>query len=244
MRTWEAPLSTNAVDTTRWRWPDDMPYPCVSVTSVLSLIVPDGLKKWFVDTDGETVRRISGKAADRGTKVHEIIEAINRRQSPAVDFEFAEIIKQYQEFLSTVQPEFIEIEKELIHKRYGFSGRADCIVRIGDKVELWDYKTGRISTQTGWQLCAYKCACEEMGLKIDGVKAIGVNLKLNKIEVYKYEHFDFCALAFLKALDLFKATYFNTLAKGIAIPNSTEKVKFPIDFLTFDSAHDYAKGIK
>lgn len=239
MITWEAPLSTNAVDTVRWRWIDGKPFPYPSVTSCLDIIVPDGLKKWFINTDGATVRKVSEEAAARGEKIHSIIEDINSGRNPAIDNAYASIIREYKNFLSEVRPEFIEIEKTLYHEDYGYCGRCDCIVKIGDKIELWDFKTGRISTSTGWQLGAYKLAAERMGLTIDGMKAISVNPRLNKVEVYNYEHFDFCSTMFLKSFDLFKAIYFNTLKRGISVPNK-EKVAFPVEWLTLDTARDFA----
>jgi len=238
---WEAPLSANADDTVRWRWFDGKPFPYISATSVLGLIVPDGLKKWFVNNDGATVRRVSEQAADRGTKIHDLIEQINLRREIAIDIEFTEIIKQYKIFLSEVRPEFIHTEKDLQSDRFGFSGRADAIVRIGDRQEIWDFKTGRVSTTTGWQLGAYKIAAEEMGIRVDGLRVVQVNPKLNKVEVFNYEHFDFVENMFLKTLDLFKGVYFNNLRRGVSVPNQ-EKVSFPIEYLTLDSAYEYKRG--
>jgi len=243
MKTWEAPLSANAVDTVRWRWPDDMPYPCPSVTSALGIIIPDGLKKWFINTDGAIVRRVSKTAADRGTRAHELLELICGKREIAVPSEFANITKAFKEFLSTVRPEFLHLEKEIIHRLYGFSGRADAIVRVGDRVELWDWKTGRITTETGWQLGGYILGLRSMGIHIDGMKAIKVDLKLNKIEVYEYEHIDFCIAKFLKALDDFRGLYFNNLMRGISVPDQKEKAKIPLSLLTFDTAYHFVDNL-
>lgn len=246
MLTWTKEINPSSYETVRWRMEEGQEFPYISVTSVLSLIVPDQLKKWFIETDAQTCRSISKKSAQKGTDIHQLLEDINLGLQVTPPQELSKIAMEYKNWLDDIKTntkfKFIAIEKELLSKTYGVSGGIDAIVEINGKNEIWDYKSGRVTTMTGWQLGAYKLLAEENGIKIDGLKAIQINQKLNKIEIFQYEHFDFCILAFLKSLDIFKATYFNKLSKGIACPDGQVR-KLPLDYLTFDSSYNYKKGI-
>jgi hypothetical protein len=239
---WSAPLSSNCKNSTvRWYMEDGMQYPCISVTSVLGLIVPDGLKEWFIRTEAWKVNDITEVAGQKGTDIHNILEEISKGNKVEVPEKWRDLINKYHEYISKFDEfEVLEVEKAVYHKEYGYAGRVDLIVKVNGKVEVWDWKTGRMSVHSGWQLGAYKLALEDYyDYKIDGMRVISVSHRMNKVEDLVYKHFDFCTNAFLKALDVFRAEYFNVLVRGVNVPDTKERLKFPIEVLTKDCAYDF-----
>jgi hypothetical protein len=82
-------------------------------------------------------------AADLGTRVHALAEAIGRGELVTVDLELRPYLTAYRrDFLETFQPRFLAVEAMVCSERYEYGGTADAFVEIDNEIWLLDYKTG------------------------------------------------------------------------------------------------------
>jgi len=155
------------------------------VTSILNMMAKPGLRYWFakvtaqeavdsfstimdlvgkqrhddaVDFLKRAPGRHSGRAADRGTIVHGLIERLNRGETVTpVHPDFEPYVRNYQDFLDRWQPEFLEVESTIWNSTVGFAGTCDAIARIQNEIVLVDLKTGaNVYGETALQLNAYR----------------------------------------------------------------------------------------
>lgn len=83
----------------------------------------------------------SGKAKDRGTKVHKIIEAYAYGQQPKFDEEFRPYDLQIRKFLAEYEPIFQAAEAPVYNLTYGYAGTMDLILDIDGVRCIVDAKT-------------------------------------------------------------------------------------------------------
>ena len=69
-------------------------------------------------------------AADLGTRVHAIAEAMGKREDMLVEAELVPFAAQYQRFLEYYDPEFLAIEYMGINETHGYGGTGDIIARF------------------------------------------------------------------------------------------------------------------
>lgn len=102
--------------------------------------------------------RNSGRAADRGTSVHDYLEAAAEgRDLPDLEGDAARFRKGADEFLERYQPEFYLTEFTVFGD--GYAGTADFLARIGDRVVIGDYKTSKaLYPEVALQLAAIRYA--------------------------------------------------------------------------------------
>ncbi len=169
-------------------WIDGVPY--ISVTNVLKCLDKPALRYWY----GQQVYRAfakdpglsekeamsapyleSGKAKDRGSTVHSIVEAY--KKTGVVIEDIPEKFRGYAEaFYSWVKDNKVEIikqEKTVISEKHGYGGTLDIIALIDGSRMLIDVKTGKGIYPEAWlQLSAYKEAVEEEGKKVDEIAVL------------------------------------------------------------------------
>lgn len=100
---------------------------------------------------------------ERGSRIHETLEGILRRQGPKVDPRDEAAISGARTWLNehTVRP--LEIEAFLIHETLGYGGTCDLMAEIDGEVWLVDWKTsksvawpdGKVYDEMRLQLAAY-----------------------------------------------------------------------------------------
>ncbi len=83
-------------------------------------------------------------AADLGTRVHAVAEAIGKGEADTLDPELIPFGKQYRNFIGDHNPAFLAIEYMGLNTEYGYAGTGDIIARLpewqGDAVAI-DIKT-------------------------------------------------------------------------------------------------------
>ena len=156
---------------------DDKKY--ASVTEILSILAKPALVPWAARTAAalvlddpfkyDTAEKASGaiyavrdKAADRGSTIHSLAEAIVR--SGQVDLDSVpEQFRGYgvalNHFWRDFRPTVIETEANVYSDEHMYAGTTDLICEIGGRTHLCDYKTGKdIYKEAALQLCAYRYA--------------------------------------------------------------------------------------
>jgi hypothetical protein len=82
-------------------------------------------------------------AADLGTQVHAMAEALGRGEPVAVDESLRPYLAAYRrDFLDVFHPRFLAVEAMVCSERYEYGGTADAFVEIAGEIWLLDYKTG------------------------------------------------------------------------------------------------------
>jgi hypothetical protein len=163
-------------------------------------------------TKAATVKR--DRAANAGSEVHALAEAIARGQDVEVAPEIAPLVDAYRSWLAEWQPEFLAAEEMVLSLEHGYAGTLDAIVRIAGETWLIDYKTSKgVYPETGLQLAAYAKA-EHFGrpgvakrFRIPPIDNYGVlHLTVSGYEVVPYDVTAETYAAFLDALHLWRWT--------------------------------------
>ena len=82
-------------------------------------------------------------AADLGTAVHAMAEALGRGEPVVVDESLRPYLAAYRrDFLDAFAPRFLAVEAMVCSERYEYGGTADAFVEIAGETWLLDYKTG------------------------------------------------------------------------------------------------------
>jgi len=102
--------------------------------------------------------RNSGRAANRGTSVHDYLEAAaNGDPLPTLEGDAARYQKAADEFLSEWEPTFHRTEFTVFGD--GYAGTGDLMARMGGRLVLGDYKTSKaLYPEIALQLAALRYA--------------------------------------------------------------------------------------
>ena len=189
-------------------WVNDKAYP--SVTQILTIIDKPALRYWFGKqvyeamavnpnlTEQEalaTPYKLRDSAKDRGTAVHDIVEAWeNTGKVVGLEGPFKGYAQAFQLWIDSNQIKLVEHERTVISEKYRFAGTLDLLVTInGFKLPtLIDIKTGKdLYPEVHLQLSAYEQALLETGYEIDGKKLTTLEgtgaLLLMEDGTYKFE---------------------------------------------------------
>ena len=149
--------------------PDGLKFP--SVTSVTSLAIRDGIKKWREKVGEKEANKISSMAARRGTKVHKLCE--DYLNNVELDYGAIEpinhfLFKQIKPVLDTRLSEVYGLEVPLYSNWLRVAGRVDLVGMYDGKVSIIDFKTASKRKRRDWitnyfmQESAYAVMFEEM----------------------------------------------------------------------------------
>lgn len=95
-------------------------------------------------------------AANRGSDVHALAEALSRGQEVPIPEEIAPYLDAFQAWRREWTPRYIAAEEMVCSLRYGYAGTLDAIVEIAGETWLVDYKTSKgVYPDTALQLAAY-----------------------------------------------------------------------------------------
>lgn len=165
-----------------YRWNDGEPLP--SVTTILQVVDKSGplvgwAKRITAEAAVDNAAQIAGwvemagrdgavrlltaaattkrdRAANAGSEVHAIAEAITRGHDPEIAEELAPFVAAYRQWMADFDPEFIAAEEMVANLAEGYAGTLDAIVRIAGETWLLDYKTSKgVYAETAMQLAAY-----------------------------------------------------------------------------------------
>lgn len=97
------------------------------------------------------------KAADVGTRVHEILEDLIKDPHIEVEEELLPFVQHFWTFCERFEPEWIHVERPVFSVTHMYAGSFDAIARINNKNVILDFKTTRsgISPKVAMQLAAY-----------------------------------------------------------------------------------------
>lgn len=158
----------------KYYYVEDLPR-LVSVTTILDVINKPQLITWAarqaaeasIREPGLSVERIVSKAfekrnsaADRGTSVHKLIDALNRGETLKEQNGY---IDAFHAFCGKLNPKTLLSEQLCYSIKHLYAGTTDWIIQLPNS-EVWlvDFKTGGIYREAGLQVCAYKEAINEM----------------------------------------------------------------------------------
>ena len=177
-------LKTKSINRKRYYvTPDGNEYP--SVTTVLSVRGKEGLMAWRKRVGEDVANYISRKAANRGTKVHQMCEDwFNNvpEESPddwkkhEKDFLPFCLFNRLKDDTFDNFGEIIAQESALYSNKYRLAGRVDCIAEYNGELSIIDFKTSTSERNDAYnenyyiQCTAYAHMYEELfGTKIDQI---------------------------------------------------------------------------
>lgn len=95
-------------------------------------------------------------SADRGTRVHEMIEHVLTDGLVELDDELRPFYDAFIEFLTATQAKAVLVEQTVWNDTLGYAGSFDAVLEIDGQNIIVDWKTSRsIYPETALQLCAY-----------------------------------------------------------------------------------------
>ena len=117
----------------------------ISITSLLKNFTPQGILDWREAVGEEVANEVMRAAADRGSKVHKIIENCLSNKSEN------DLVGNYGELAARMFSQMVPaldkidriraLEKGLYSTRFGIAGRVDCIAEYDKELTVIDFKT-------------------------------------------------------------------------------------------------------
>lgn len=206
-------------DSDGWRWYTRGDQRFISVTQVLDVASHQRLNAWRTNNSKNKIQKTMQATAKIGTEIHDLVERDLKGQK--VD-ELPELLDvPFQEWKTLKEEKNIKAlltEQTVVSEKYGFAGSLD-IFGTGNfrkPFNVMDLKTGYYSVKAGWQMAAYRQAfLEQNKYSPDEVGMVGIQVHRDggKVNVFEYEHYDFCLRTFLSCLEVFKGMYFTKLKK-------------------------------
>ena len=166
----------------------------ISITSLLKNFTPQGILDWREAVGEEVANEVMRAAADRGSKVHKIIENCLSNKSEN------DLVGNYGDLAARMFSQMVPaldkidriraLEKGLYSTRFGIAGRVDCIAEYDKELTVIDFKTStrkrdeRNETHLV-QASFYSLAWEERtGEKVEQI-AILTTTEDGKLDVYR-----------------------------------------------------------
>ena len=117
----------------------------ISITSLLKNFTPEGILEWRKAVGEDVANEVMRAAADRGSKVHKIIENCLSNKSEN------DLVGNYGELAARMFSQMVPaldkidrirtLEKGLYSTRFGIAGRVDCIAEYDNELTVIDFKT-------------------------------------------------------------------------------------------------------
>lgn len=191
--------------------PNGVKYP--SITTVLSILSEDSIRKWRERVGEEEADKISTRASLRGTAVHEIIEKYLDNQEDFRNGYTPDIINSFISVRGILDRKIGRIfgqECPLYSHHLGVAGRVDCVAEFEGKRSIIDFKTSRkpkkreYITNYFMQEAAYAIMWEERtGIPITQLVTI-IAVDHEEPQVF-IEHRDNWDKKLIKTIDLYKS---------------------------------------
>lgn len=122
--------------------PDGSKYP--SVTTVLSIINEESIRRWRERVGEDEANKIGTRASNRGSAVHSIIEGYLKNEDTS------DYLPHIQQSLLNLKPildksigKIYGLEVALFSRYLGMAGRCDCIAEFDGVPSIIDFKTSR-----------------------------------------------------------------------------------------------------
>ena len=117
----------------------------ISITSLLKNFTPQGILDWREAVGEEVANEVMRAAADRGSKVHKIIENClsNKPENDLVGNYGDLAARMFSQMVPALDKidRIRALEKGLYSTRFGIAGRVDCIAEYDKELTVIDFKT-------------------------------------------------------------------------------------------------------
>jgi len=149
-----------------------------SVTTVLGHFKKKAMIEWRNRIGHEEANKITYRAANRGTKFHNMMEGYLRNEENFFDDVMPDIKQSFRDMQETLDliDNIHYIESPLYSEKLGVAGRTDCIAEFGNVLSIIDFKTSKKQKKEEWidnyfeQGTAYALMYEELvGKPIDQI---------------------------------------------------------------------------
>ena len=144
-------LKTKNVNGSRFYNVNGMLYP--SVTSVLSMLSRDSIKKWRNRVGHAKADAISRKASTRGTHVHTICEKYINNEGDYLDNCLPDRISMFKSIQPILDKHIDNVhgqELALYSDWLNVAGRVDCIAEWDGELAVIDFKTSNKTKKKEW----------------------------------------------------------------------------------------------
>ena len=166
----------------------------ISITSLLKNFTPEGILEWRKAVGEDVANEVMRAAADRGSKVHKIIEnCLSNKPENDLVGNYGELAaRMFRQMVPALDKidRIRALEKGLYSTRFGIAGRVDCIAEYDNELTVIDFKTStrkrdeRNETHLV-QASFYSLAWEERtGEKVNQI-AILTTTEDGKLDVYR-----------------------------------------------------------
>ena len=116
-----------------------------SITTLLKNFTPQAILDWREDVGEEVANEVMWAAADRGSKVHKIIENClsNKPENDLVGNYGKLAARMFSQMVPALDKidRIRALEKGLYSTRFGIAGRVDCIAEYDKELTVIDFKT-------------------------------------------------------------------------------------------------------
>lgn len=124
-----------------------------SITTVLSILSRESIAKWRARVGEEEANKISTRASQRGTKVHEIIEKYIDNDKDYREGYTPDVIESFlvmKPILDGLIGDVYAQEAPLYSTELGIAGRVDCVAEFDGELSIIDFKTSRKFKKKQW----------------------------------------------------------------------------------------------
>lgn len=132
----------------------------VANQGAVSALLASGDERAAIDLLKGSPFRDRDRAADVGTRVHAVAEALaNGVSVPVVGTDVEPFLPHFLRFMEDWRPEYVETEATVFNTKAGYAGTLDAIAVVGGHLTLLDTKTGKdVYPEVALQLAAYSDA--------------------------------------------------------------------------------------
>jgi len=117
----------------------------ISITSLLKNFTPEGILEWRKAVGEDVANEVMRAAADRGSKVHKIIEnCLSNKPENDLVGNYGELAaRMFSQMIPALDKidRIRTLEKGLYSTRFGIAGRVDCIAEYDKELTVIDFKT-------------------------------------------------------------------------------------------------------
>ena len=135
----------NQVNVNGVRYYDTPDGTLISITSLLKNFTPKGILEWRKAVGEDVANEVMRAAADRGSKVHKIIEnCLSNKPENDLVGNYGELAaRMFSQMIPAIDKidRIRALEQGLYSTRFGIAGRVDCIAEYDKELTVIDFKT-------------------------------------------------------------------------------------------------------
>lgn len=156
-----------------------------STTILQAYPTSEHLVKWIAENGFHESRQMRDKAGIAGSKIHAGIETLlGGGELHEADYSLEEYNKLYTFtcWYKEILPEIEALELPVYSPKYHYAGRLDCVIKLGDKYGIIDWKSSKnLHDSFALQFASYAHALEEIAdIKISFTAVLQLGAKNKK----------------------------------------------------------------